>query len=272
MRRLFASSICRSCRSKLLRQPQQPFATFRKLRAPDEPPQTPPSTTANAQTPPGAASNTTSLFQSAGDASVRQRQEQQSDRSSDSGAAAFDELIKLSNSNSRPLPSRPRASVNGMLGPITGSLPQFDFPSLTGASSEREPFVLHIITHKHNTHLTLSGPFPSGAELRGPHDRRRSISVSAGNIGLRKAGRSTFDAGFQLAAFVFKAINERDILPLIQDNGLEVRYRGFGKGREAVTKALLGQEGRWLRGKVIRVSDVTALKFGGVRSKKPRRL
>jgi small subunit ribosomal protein S11 len=65
----------------------------------------------------------------------------------------------------------------------------------------------------------------------------------------------------------------------LQENGtnreiekLEVVLRGFGAGREAVTKALLGSEGRFLRGKIIKVADATRLKFGGTRSKKPRRL
>ena len=53
---------------------------------------------------------------------------------------------------------------------------------------------------------------------------------------------------------------------------LELILRGFGAGREAVTKALLGTEGRFLRNKVIKVADATRLKFGGTRSKKPRRL
>lgn len=53
---------------------------------------------------------------------------------------------------------------------------------------------------------------------------------------------------------------------------MEVTLRGFGAGREAVTKALLGSEGRLLRGKIVKVADATRLKFGGTRSKKPRRL
>ena len=48
--------------------------------------------------------------------------------------------------------------------------------------------------------------------------------------------------------------------------------RGFGKGREAVTKALLGAEGRILRDKIRSVSDGTRLKFGGTRGQNPRRL
>lgn len=53
---------------------------------------------------------------------------------------------------------------------------------------------------------------------------------------------------------------------------LEVVLRGFGAGREAVTKALLGLEGKHLRHKIVKVADATRLKFGGTRSKKPRRL
>jgi len=55
-------------------------------------------------------------------------------------------------------------------------------------------------------------------------------------------------------------------------HALELVLRGFGAGREAVTKALMGTEGRLLRGKVVKVTDATRLKFGGTRSKKPRRL
>ena len=53
---------------------------------------------------------------------------------------------------------------------------------------------------------------------------------------------------------------------------LEVVLRDFGPGREALTKVLLGSEGRALRARVVRVADATRLKFGGTRSKKPRRL
>lgn len=53
---------------------------------------------------------------------------------------------------------------------------------------------------------------------------------------------------------------------------LEVVFRGFGKGRDAVVKALTGVEGRSIRGRVIRVTDASRLKFGGCRSRAPRRL
>lgn len=96
------------------------------------------------------------------------------------------------------------------------------------------------------------------------------LSMSTGNIGFRKAGRGTYDAAFQLAAFMLKQIQERGIWRDM--NRLEVVLRGFGAGRMAVTKALLGTEGRHIRGKITAVLDATRLNQGGARAKKPRRL
>lgn len=53
---------------------------------------------------------------------------------------------------------------------------------------------------------------------------------------------------------------------------LQIVMRDFGPGREALTKVLLGAEGRVLRGRVVSVADATRVKFGGTRGKKPRRL
>jgi small subunit ribosomal protein S11 len=124
---------------------------------------------------------------------------------------------------------------------------------------EDDKHKLHIYAHKHNTHITLSKP-----------NRDALISVSCGNIGFRKAGRGSYDAGYQLAAFVMSRIQDKGLLPQIKK--LELVYRGFGPGREAVTKAILGSEGKKIRGMIVKLSDSTRLKFGGVRSKKPRRL
>ncbi|KAH0563357.1 hypothetical protein GP486_002076 [Trichoglossum hirsutum] len=121
------------------------------------------------------------------------------------------------------------------------------------------PHHLHIYSHKHNTHITLTRP-----------NRDPIISVSTGNIGFRKAARSTYDAAYQLAAYVLGRIQEQGLISQIKE--LEVVLRGFGVGREACTKVLLGSEGRVLRSRVVRVTDATRLKFGGTRSKRPRRL
>ena len=53
---------------------------------------------------------------------------------------------------------------------------------------------------------------------------------------------------------------------------LELVFRGFGPGREAVTKVIMGMEGARLRDKICRVVDKTRLKIGGTRSPRPRRL
>ena len=53
---------------------------------------------------------------------------------------------------------------------------------------------------------------------------------------------------------------------------IEVLLRGYGPGREAFQKAILGTEGRLLKHKVKKVTDGTRLKFGGCRSRQVRRL
>jgi small subunit ribosomal protein S11 len=136
-----------------------------------------------------------------------------------------------------------------------------------------EPHHFHVFSSKHNTHIALTRP-----------NREPIIGLSAGNIGFRKAQRGSYDAAFQLAAYVMKMIQDRGLLrsdareesagrrgehPIQR---LEIVLRGFGRGREAVMKAMLGTEGRWLRTKVVKVSDSTRLKFGGTRSQNPRRL
>ena len=118
---------------------------------------------------------------------------------------------------------------------------------------------IHVYATKHNTHITLTKP-----------NREPLLSVSAGNIGFRKAQRGSFDAAYQLASYSMGKMHERGML--VNMDKLEVVLRGYGPGREAFQKALLGSEGRGIKGKVTRVTDSTRLKFGGVRSKGVRRL
>jgi len=126
-------------------------------------------------------------------------------------------------------------------------------------SAPPEPHHFHIYATRHNTHITLTDP-----------NRNPQISLSCGNIGFRHSGRKHYDSAYQLASLVMARMQEKGINNKIEK--LEVILRGFGAGREAVTKALLGSEGRLVRNKIIRVTDATRLKFGGTRSKKPRRL
>ncbi|GAB7363898.1 hypothetical protein MBLNU230_g4461t1 [Neophaeotheca triangularis] len=151
------------------------------------------------------------------------------------------------------------------------------------AAHNTPPHRLHVYAHKHNTIITFVQPPRSAAETTSSGisstnasaaDQKKMVdvllSLSTGNIGFRKAGRGGFDAAYQLAAYTLKQIQEKGMLRDIKK--LEVVLRGFGAGREAVTKALLGTEGRMLRGRISSVVDATRLKLGGPRSPKPRRL
>lgn len=124
-------------------------------------------------------------------------------------------------------------------------------------SAEEGEYHLHVYAHKHNTHITFTKP-----------DKDAVVSMSVGQLGIRKGNRGSYDAAYQLAARVFQKIEEKNVRP----RNLEVVLRGFGQGREAVVKSLLGNEGKALRPAIRRVTDSTRLKFGGTRSKAPRRL
>ncbi|KAB8068966.1 hypothetical protein BDV29DRAFT_183632 [Aspergillus leporis] len=121
------------------------------------------------------------------------------------------------------------------------------------------PHHLHVYAHKHNTILTLTRP--NGNPL---------LSISCGHLGFRKGHRSGYDPAYQLTTHVFGQMQERGYL--LDINRLEIVLRGFGQGRDAFTKVLLGNEGRNVRGLVSRVTDSTRIKFGGTRSRKVRRL
>ncbi|MCJ1286271.1 hypothetical protein MMC26_005616 [Xylographa opegraphella] len=139
---------------------------------------------------------------------------------------------------------------------ITSSLPQYLSPP---AAPVAPPHHLHVFSSKHNTHITLTRP-----------DRNPIIAVSTGNLGFKKAARGTYDAAYQLGAYMMNRIQQEGLLAKIQK--LELVLRGYGDGREAIKKILLGSEGMGLRPRIVRVTDATRLKFGGTRSKKPRRL
>ena len=147
-------------------------------------------------------------------------------------------------------------------------------------TSVNEPYHLHVYAHKHNTHVTFTDP-----------SRSSILSTSCGNIGLRKAQRGSFEAAYNLATYTMRKMAQiqwrlggkkmtMNPLRTLKDVGnrdsggvgIEVVMRGYGPGREAFQKALLGQEGQMVKPFVVRVTDGTRLKFGGARSPAVRRL
>lgn len=124
---------------------------------------------------------------------------------------------------------------------------------------EVEPYHFHVYSHRHNTCITVTKP-----------NRDPIISLSSGNLGFKHAARGHYDTAYQLGAYTIDKLQQAGWHTKIKR--MEVVLRGFGQGREAVTKVLLSNEGRLLRNAICKVSDSTKLKFGGTRSKKPRRL
>ena len=124
---------------------------------------------------------------------------------------------------------------------------------------ELEPYHLHVLASKHNTHITCTKP-----------NREPIISLSCGCLGYKKTRRSGFDSAYSLTKYVLERLIHNGWPMKIKR--LEVIMRGFGQGRDAAIKVLMSPEGKVLRDKIVRVTDSTRLKFGGTKSKKPRRL
>ncbi|KAK0252402.1 hypothetical protein LTR91_007871 [Friedmanniomyces endolithicus] len=250
--RTFASAICHSCRQRLLPPPRRFFRISPTHRA------------ADGTTDRTALGNLSSNIA----------------RSPSRAANSVGNYTKTSSSFLSVIDSGGEFNPDDEM----TSLLTDSFGGNLNAANADKPHRLHVYATKHNTHLTLVQPSrpasqtPSSMGITGTtasaSDQKKIVdvllSLSTGHVGFRKAGRGSYDAAYQLAAFTFKQIVEKGILNEIKY--MEVVFRGFGAGREAVTKVLLGTEGRRLRGKITKVGDATRLKLGGSRSKKPRRL
>lgn len=92
---------------------------------------------------------------------------------------------------------------------------------------------------------------------------------SGGSCGFKKGNRAGYEAGYQCAVQMFKRIEK-----LAEEEPFEIDlyFKGFGQGRDALQKALLSGEGDNIRMMVSSATDRTPLKIGGTRSKKARRL
>ncbi|KXT06390.1 hypothetical protein AC578_6027 [Pseudocercospora eumusae] len=191
--------------------------------------------------------------------------------------------------NSRGRPNRNNGSssmtsVADLLDTDSDSFANALFAQEMTSPAEREkPYRLHVYATRHNTHITFVQPSRPASQTASSgvsgtsasaKDQNKMVdvllSLSAGNIGFRKAGRGSYDAAYQLGAFALKQMQEKGMLRDM--HSLQVVMRGFGAGREAMTKIILGSEGRFIRNKITSVVDATRLKQGGPRSKKPRRL
>jgi small subunit ribosomal protein S11 len=89
---------------------------------------------------------------------------------------------------------------------------------------------------------------------------------SGGSCGFKKVNRASYEAGCQCAMRIFNRIMEerRTVGPM----SLEFFFKGFGQGRDALQKAMLGTDGEELRPLISRVTDRTPLKIGGTRRRR----
>ncbi|KAG6880079.1 hypothetical protein C0992_006891 [Termitomyces sp. T32_za158] len=92
---------------------------------------------------------------------------------------------------------------------------------------------------------------------------------SGGSCGFKKVNRSSYEAGYQCAVRMFKNIEELRNKKRLE---IDIYFKGFGQGRDALQRALMTSEGDKVRELVVSVTDRTPIKIGGTRAKKARRL
>ncbi|KWU46539.1 translational machinery component, partial [Rhodotorula sp. JG-1b] len=143
------------------------------------------------------------------------------------------------------------------------------------------PYKLHVYSTRNNTILTLSTS-PSGAQQPAAGDPHVPVAwVSAGSAGYKGAARGTYDAAVEVSLKMFKKIQDLVEPPVLSGGKklkaagpppteLEIVWKGFGQGRDAVFRTLMSADGDNVRHLVRRVTDATPLKIGGTRPKKRR--
>jgi small subunit ribosomal protein S11 len=123
---------------------------------------------------------------------------------------------------------------------------------------EAPRYRLHCNSSRNNTITTLTQP-----------DGNTIAWLSGGSCGFKKAQRASYEAGYQCAVRMFQRIEDIAKQDPIH---IDLFFKGFGQGREALQKALLSSEGENVRNLINTVTDRTPLKIGGTRAKKARRL
>jgi small subunit ribosomal protein S11 len=149
-----------------------------------------------------------------------------------------------------PADSYPRAPDSNPLRPRTQFGP--------GNQEQKNIYHLHWKSTRHNTIATFTN---AEGKLRS--------WASGGLCGFKHSRRGEYEAGYQCAVRIFKNI---EALMETESFKLELIYKGFGQGRQALDSALLTTEGDKIRPLICRLTDRTPLKFGGTRARKARRL
>ncbi|KAK4053073.1 hypothetical protein OIV83_001808 [Microbotryomycetes sp. JL201] len=142
-------------------------------------------------------------------------------------------------------------------------------------------FKLHVSSTRNNTILTLTHTPGAQSFDQDPDQPHHVVAwVSGGSAGFKGASRATYDAAVEASIRMFKKIDNLISPPVVQGNktkviwspptDLEIIWKGFGQGRDAVYRTLMGGQGESIQRIVKRVTDATPLKIGGTRPKKKR--
>ncbi|KAJ1921155.1 hypothetical protein H4219_000753 [Mycoemilia scoparia] len=118
---------------------------------------------------------------------------------------------------------------------------------------ENMVYKLHVHSSANNTILSLTDD--KGQVL---------FNTSGGSVGFKKSNRGGFEAAYQATVKIIEKAREAN-KPIGQ---IEMRFKGFGPGRNASYKAIRSVTD-W---EIVRLTDATPIPFNGCRPKKARRL
>lgn len=197
-----------------------------------------------------------------------------------------------------PLPAAYRAPATSESSPSSSSsssAPSTSFRAqprvYSGFGVGRRPvhfYKLHVFATRNNTILTLtttpgsnsnsnstrydssSSSSSSTSSSSSVHDPHHAVAwVSAGSAGYKGASRGTYDAAVEVSLQMFRKIKElveptigaggqRKKLTWAPPTDLEIVWKGFGQGRDAVFRTLMSGEGDGIRGLVKQVTDAVS--------------
>jgi len=164
------------------------------------------------------------------------------------------DLVNDLTESDRKYPTPPRAGPEGY---APGANP-FVPGTMERFIKLKSKYRLHCHSTLNNTITTFTKP-----------DGSTVAWFSGGSCGFKKGQRASYEAGYQCAVRMFKKIEEFAVGESIE---VELFFKGFGQGREALHRALMTSEGEKIRPLVGSITDRTAIKIGGTRAPKTRRL
>lgn len=171
-------------------------------------------------------------------------------------------------SSAIPTPSLPAAYQRADVASLPTARGQLAVvnPTRRFGLQRNHPYRLHVFATRNNTILTLTTT-PTAAQDEIFHP---VAWVSAGLAGYKGAARGTYDAGVEVSLRMFRKIADLVNPPLLSGGQkakvtnpppteVEIVWKGFGQGRDAVLRTLLSGEGDSVRGIISKVTDAVSM-------------